>query len=224
MYWYRHPRFRFVKILGEGNFLDAGCGDGALQFWLDWGMPVRDDIKMYGADVQRGQFVDRYCEFKQFNFNDEQFPYDGYRFDTVLSSHVFEHLEKPEVLIKNLDKILNVDGMIYIEVPNHNSLKAPTLAEHKDKNSGLEFLQNPTNFHDDKSHLTSYSKKEIISMFKKVAPGKYRAIKAGTICEKHLEQIMLSYGYKHKDNEIMTYALWSHYMWCDYVILKKFFK
>lgn len=219
LYWQFHSRFRFLKTCSGGKLLDAGSGNGGLQFWMEWEKPKRKDIKMYAADLQKGEYVDRYEDFKLVNFNDTEFPYDSKFFDNVFSAHVIEHLENPANFIMNIDEILRAGGMVYIEQPNHNSLLTPK----KDKfvDAGISCAKTTTNFYDDKTHIKPYSATEVISLFQKFAKSKFEVIEKGTIWNNYLEDILFAYAYQNQDTEIWTYATWLHYQWSDYIVLRK---
>lgn len=106
LYWQMHPRFRFVKSCKDGNFLDIGSGSGGLFFWKEWEQPIRNGLHMFAVDMQAGEFVDRYEAFRMCNLEHRDFPYENGFFDHVFSAHVFEHLQQPVNLIKNISKIL----------------------------------------------------------------------------------------------------------------------
>ena len=49
--------------------------------------------------------------------------FNGKKFDYIVLSHVLEHIYDLNDAIKNIKDILNLDGKIYIEVPNSNKYK-----------------------------------------------------------------------------------------------------
>lgn len=221
IYWHFHPRFRFLKSCMDGNFLDIGSGGGGLQFWKDWEKPIRSGLTMYAADLKRGEYVDRYQDFKVVDFDKADFPWDQGFFDNVFSAHVMEHLKNPENCIKNIDKILKSGGLVYIEQPNHNSVNVPKKELFIE--AGIECAKTTTNFYDDRTHVRPYSAKEIIELFEEYVPGKFEVIEGGTIWNNYLKDIMFAYAYQNQDTEIWTYATWLHYEWSDYVALRKLF-
>lgn len=219
LYWQNHPRYRFLKTCKNGNFLDLGCGDGGLQFWLQYGEPLRNDIKMYAVDISRGEYVDRYEQFVQFDLNQQGFPYEQDFFDNIYSAHVFEYIEKPSVLAAKLGLALKPGGKIYIEIPNHFSVKSPTIKLFQ--KAGITWAATTTNFYDDKTHRQPYSAEEIIQMFNADLQDQYQVKEHGTVWNDYLMDFMLSYAYDNKDTEIWTYAVWLHYQWSDYAVLEK---
>lgn len=216
LYWQNHPRYRFVKTCKDGNFLDVGCGSGGLQFWRSYGQPVRKNIRMYGIDINKGEYVDLYESFTQFDLNKPNLPYEINFFDNIYSAHVFEHLEKPSELARKLENVLKPGGKIYIETPNHFSTEAPTVQSFQE--AGIYYSTTTTNFYDDKTHRQPYSAEEIIKFFD---AEKFLIMEQGTVWNDYLLDIMLSYAYKNKDTEIWTYAVWLYYQWCDYVVFIK---
>lgn len=219
LYWQMHPRFRFVKSCKDGNFLDIGSGSGGLFFWKEWEQPIRNGLHMFAVDMQAGEFVDRYEAFRMCNLEHRDFPYENGFFDHVFSAHVFEHLQQPVNLIKNISKILKGGGMVYIEQPNHNSLYAPR--RHEFQNAGITCATTTTNFYDDQTHRKPYSADEIIQLFSEHTGNRFEVIEKGTVWNEYLKDHMLAYAYREQDTEIWTYAVWLHFLWSDYVILRK---
>ncbi len=106
------------------NILDVGCGYGTLLDILRRGRKVNVkgvelgelDLKAareyYGLDVYDGSLESFAAE-----------PIDAGKFDTVIMSHVFEHLPDPVVSLEQVKKILKPDGVLYIGVPNIMNMK-----------------------------------------------------------------------------------------------------
>lgn len=219
LYWQTHPRFRFVKSCKDGNLLDIGSGSGSLSFWKEWGHPIRSKLRMFAVDMQAGEFVERYEAFQTCNLEHTDIPYKNDFFDHVLSAHVFEHLQQPVNLIKNIARILKKGGMAYIEQPNGNSLYAPRRYEFQ--NAGIACATTTTNFYDDQTHRTPYSSDEIIQLFSEHAGNLFEVVEKGTVWNEYLKDYMLAYAFREQDTEIWTYAVWLHFLWSDYVILRK---
>lgn len=102
----------------KGKLLDIGSGKGEflavakIHGWEAFGVePSKDFVRYanekYGLDVQN-------CNLEGANFP-ESF------FDVVTLNMVLEHIENPHALLSAIYKILNKDGLLYIEVPNMNS-------------------------------------------------------------------------------------------------------
>ncbi len=219
LYWEFHPRFRFLKSCPDGNFLDIGSGSGGLIFWKEWEHPLRSQLKMYAVDLADGEFTNRYEAFKKINLDEADISYEDALFDCVYCAHVVEHLKYPSKLIRNIAKIIKGGGMVYIEQPNHNSVNVPGRFDFQ--KAGVQCAQITTNFFDDQTHRQPYSADEIIELFHQYADGMFTIVEKGTVWNEYLKNMMLAYAYREQDTEIWTYAVWLHYLWSDYVVLRK---
>jgi len=76
-------------------------------------------------------------------------------FDVITLFHVFEHIDKPKELLEFLKKKLRKNGIIYIDVPNGESLEIKLFGE-----------KSPYVSTSDKSHLYYYSLKTLSRMLK----------------------------------------------------------
>ena len=52
------------------------------------------------------------------------------RFDFCIAVHVIEHCPNPQLAIDNIGKLLNLYGILYVEVPIQNKEKVPTRFGH----------------------------------------------------------------------------------------------
>lgn len=94
--------------------LDFGCGNGTAitQFIIQQG------IKVYGIDIH-----DESLEYAEKNFGSEnaffskEIPKDVL-FDIIIYSDVLEHIENPEKILTEHNKILKKNGLILGSVPN----------------------------------------------------------------------------------------------------------
>jgi len=94
--------------------LDAGCGRG--QF-----------IKLnpFGADVSGIDFIESDIDkLKKEGFNvkcvdlKKKLPYKNSSFDGIISSHVLEHIDNPDMMLSEFKRILKKEGILLIAVPN----------------------------------------------------------------------------------------------------------
>jgi ubiquinone/menaquinone biosynthesis C-methylase UbiE len=106
------------KIIGfkkRGRILDVGCGNGRslLDFkergWKVYGVDISETAYKLAREVL-GQ--NAFCS----ELKDYHFP-DGY-FDAVTLNHVFEHLFNPNEELKEIHRILNNEGIVFIAVPD----------------------------------------------------------------------------------------------------------
>jgi 2-polyprenyl-3-methyl-5-hydroxy-6-metoxy-1,4-benzoquinol methylase len=98
----------------ENKILDLGCGDGNYHKYLN-------EFKIIGLDRKESNNENI---FKQ---DLENFPYDSKigPFDFIFSIDVFEHLQRPDLILKYLKQdhhILKENGFIFLSVPNINTL------------------------------------------------------------------------------------------------------
>jgi 2-polyprenyl-3-methyl-5-hydroxy-6-metoxy-1,4-benzoquinol methylase len=112
-------RFRFTKVL------DAGCGPGQFTFYLAKKYPrakftgydlSEQDIKKCHDKKQELQLNN--VQFKQldlFELNEEE------RYDLIYTIDVLEHIVGNLEVIRNLDRALKKEGILYIAMPNEKS-------------------------------------------------------------------------------------------------------
>lgn len=117
---YAH-RVGFIKnFVPQGSLLDVGAGKGDFI-----SVAERNGFEAVGVEPSP-----RFCEFAEKHYKVKIFKglletcdyLKGKKFDVITLHHVFEHVEKPHELLENLKGFLNEDGIIYIEVPNTQSL------------------------------------------------------------------------------------------------------
>lgn len=108
---------RFVRH--RGKLLDVGSGKGEFlaaarkRGWEVFGVEpsgnfVRYAKEKYGLDIQNS------------NLDEASFPEKF--FDAVTLNMVLEHIENPHALLSVIHKILKKGGLLYIEVPNMDSM------------------------------------------------------------------------------------------------------
>ena len=107
-----------IPYRGDGKFLDLGCGGGSYLYRLrQWGWKVygvepsatgTEQSRSLGLSVHQGQV------------EDAKFP-AGY-FDVARLNHVLEHLPDPRKTFREIHRILKADGIVYLTLPNTESL------------------------------------------------------------------------------------------------------
>lgn len=119
--WRRWRGRGFLPWVGQGRALDVGCGAGnnlvALQE-LGWDVSGVDasEVAVAQARARFGERV-RLGDLASMHYPDRTF-------DTVLFSHVLEHLHGPVSLLKEVWRILDWDGRVVILCPNAGGLEA----------------------------------------------------------------------------------------------------
>ena len=108
-----------LRSLAPGSrMLDAGCGNG-----IESG-PYADRLAVYGVDYQP-TYVDSCAsaypdahyslgDLAALDFPDEHF-------DLVLMNQVIEHLERPQVVVAELTRVLRPGGTLLVATPNYGT-------------------------------------------------------------------------------------------------------
>ena len=110
----RNRRIRqFNRFIKNKDILDYGCGSG------DFLYKTRNIAKsVTGVDVKYKNI--KYLKVKKINFFKYLKQISNIKFDTIFLFHSFEHLEKPDVILKQLKSLLKKKGKLVIEVPHAN--------------------------------------------------------------------------------------------------------
>jgi len=100
----------FFDISPHGRLLDIGAWDGSMRKILP------DAIQYYPLDINKiNQPNALVCDL-----NKKKIPFnDGY-FDYVFANHVIEHLFYPEEIMKEIYRVMKLDGKAMIGVPNED--------------------------------------------------------------------------------------------------------
>ena len=110
------------KKLSFHNVLDVGCGSGFFAMWLVKFLQLEKEsikgIDIYPGVEEFGKKVGITMETSRI----EEYPESG--FDLITLSHVLEHEPDPKTMIRAAYERLSHDGILYISVPNSQSLPA----------------------------------------------------------------------------------------------------
>lgn len=112
---------RSQKVLPTGSkILDAGCG---LSSWLS--PYLRKKYKIYGVDgepevIQICKYLYPKAKYKVGNLYN--LDYKNNQFDAVIMREVIEHFKKPEIAVKEVNRILKPEGLYILTTPNYTSL------------------------------------------------------------------------------------------------------
>lgn len=212
LYWHFHPRFTFLKSAKRNaNFLDLGAGSGGLATWREWTSPQREDIRMYAVDIAKGEFFDRYNDFQLCDLDYDTLKFEDEFFDAILGSHVFEHVSDEARLLTELRRVARKGARVYLEVPTPESKNLPRRQLFVDAGINVSTL----NFFDDSTHLRTFSLEKLSSLLEQAG---FKVLALGLIDNRYLEDEMLTYGVKHNDMEVTTYAMWSKTHFAHYII------
>ena len=101
------------------SILDVGCGSRSNQI-VRFSLNVKRydgvDNQYWNNDLESYKSIDNF--FKIDLEKDSLKKIENNLYDVILLSHVIEHLDNGEEVIRSLIKKLNVGGVIYIETPS----------------------------------------------------------------------------------------------------------
>ncbi len=115
------PIAKYIKGKKEGRVLDVGCAYGYLlerfpNSWQKFGI----DISGYAIEKAKKKLPAANFFVKDAQ---ENLPFEEGFFDVILLIDVLEHLQAPELALKNIYKVLKGGGILYIATPNLNRLR-----------------------------------------------------------------------------------------------------
>jgi len=98
------------------RILDCGCGEGALTRTLKRTFPAAE---VHGCDVsavhlQRARAVGLAVEYRCMT---EALPYADAEFDVVLVLDVLEHVDRPDMLLRDVARVLRGGGRLLLHCP-----------------------------------------------------------------------------------------------------------
>ena len=115
---------RRLKNASRCRILDVGCGRGEMLMWLE-----RYGFEVYGVEIDSNAVKasqSRVGDSRIFEgqLADAKFP-DSF-FQCVTLWHVLEHASDPLALLREITRITDPDGFVYVEVPNVGGWSAQT--------------------------------------------------------------------------------------------------
>jgi uncharacterized protein (TIRG00374 family) len=124
-YFQRRRTNTIKKMLGAQNrdvILDIGCGSGVQIRALD----LKKPNQVIGMDVNRNALL--YAKKKEISQSEfliadaQQLPFKAQTIDKIICAEIIEHLNNPEQLVAETQRVLRQDGSIVISTPNENSV------------------------------------------------------------------------------------------------------
>lgn len=109
-----------LELIGGGDVLDLGCGDGLFLRELEKRGVAAQGIDIAEEAVNKCGLYGLHAEV--FDFTGEALPFKDNSFDNVVILDVLEHLYCPEELLKEAVRVSRKN--IILSVPNFNSLPA----------------------------------------------------------------------------------------------------
>lgn len=105
-----------VELPKKGRLMDVGCGNGALLSSFSQKMP---DWSLVGTELN-GKYALQIEKIKQVEKLYTGVPEDvAGTFDVITLVHLLEHVQNPKAFLLDLQKKLNPDGLLVIEIPNY---------------------------------------------------------------------------------------------------------
>lgn len=106
----------FQQKGGAGKLLDVGCNEGrGLEFFRNHGFVAEGlELNSKAADVARAKgFTVHGSTLEGFS--------SGNTYDVIVLSNVLEHSLDPGEMLRNIHRLLNADGQVWISCPNSRS-------------------------------------------------------------------------------------------------------
>ncbi|MBI2037829.1 MAG: class I SAM-dependent methyltransferase [Candidatus Magasanikbacteria bacterium] len=125
-HWYFAAKRKFIdlaikKYVKSGEpvkILDVGCGTGAVLEQM-----ASNNFLVSGIDMNDTAL--EYCRQKGFSVEKgfaDRMPYSAETFDIVFALDVLEHLDNPELAVKEVRRVLKPGGLFIVTVPAHQWL------------------------------------------------------------------------------------------------------
>jgi ubiquinone/menaquinone biosynthesis C-methylase UbiE len=108
--WFRmNISYPYVSKYFKGKVLDVGCGIGDfLRFYKE---SIGAEVNQYNVD---------YCNHigcKAYIIENGILPFDNDTFEGVILDNVLEHLESPDFVLNEINRVLVKNGVVVIGVP-----------------------------------------------------------------------------------------------------------
>jgi len=114
-------RLQWIRQLKpSGSLLDIGSGRG---YFLVHAASHGYEVEGLEISPMAAQFCNNFFHIKTTIQNIEQDLHINKQFDIITLWHVLEHFSNPLNVLINLKQLLKLDGIVFVEVPNINSLK-----------------------------------------------------------------------------------------------------
>lgn len=119
--WSQPGMSQLKKLAKKSNIiLDLGCGEGSRLLKVEG----ETTAKLFGVDISKTAIKEAKVKLKKANLvvgDLENLPYDKDEFDLIYSFFVFEHLDNPEKVIDEVDRVLKNSGYFIVVCPNYGS-------------------------------------------------------------------------------------------------------
>lgn len=115
-YWHSKKWRTLESFLGgsSGRLLDIGCADGTTTNQI---LKISPNLRITGLDLYRNTINYARKKYRgiEFKFADaHKLPYKDNGFDFVTTIEILEHLENPELALREAHRVLKPNGMIIV--------------------------------------------------------------------------------------------------------------
>ena len=152
------------KYKEKGRLLDIGSGRGEFLTCTK-----QRGYECYGIEPSKGlsKFSEKENSLNIYNgfLEDYMKTDDQKEFDIITLNHVLEHVDQPHVLIENIFSLLRIDGILFIEVPNTESIFLKIIDLYY-KIKGLNWSSRLSPLHPP-FHKYGYNKKALLYLLEK---------------------------------------------------------
>lgn len=201
-------RLEFMSGVGGRKYLDFGCGSGIV---LRQNLLLRPELQVFAVDVS--DFSESMPAGVEFSVYDgKKLPYADGQFDIVAANHVFEHVPEPESLLKEINRVLQIGGHIYIETPGFRSLQ---------HGNTLGRFAGCVDFRDDPTHLQPFSPNDLSELGNKCGFTTVQAGVARNWLHVFLSPFLVLTGLCLPQSLMFMYGRNALLGWASYAILKK---
>jgi 2-polyprenyl-3-methyl-5-hydroxy-6-metoxy-1,4-benzoquinol methylase len=112
---------KYFDIRCQSTILVAGCGNGAEAKII----ANKYNSVTYGIDISYENNQDNYGDNLYIQKQDvTHMNFRNSMFDLVYSYHVLEHVNNPQLAIKEMHRVMRIGGILFIGFPNRNRLVA----------------------------------------------------------------------------------------------------
>lgn len=137
------------KILAKTKILDVGAGSGAfINRMMKYGG------KFSAIEIDKNAFKVNSVKLYQLDLNTEFSDKFNDKFDLIISIEVIEHIENPHNFIRQLAKLLTVDGTIIITTPNTENIPARLKFLLNGNIRGFEWFISKDSMHHESEHIS----------------------------------------------------------------------
>jgi len=136
-----------AKHKNKIRVLDIGCMNGSfLTFINDYIKNINPNcvVELFGVDIEDvSEILPNNIKFYRVDVDNEPLPFESETFDIINIDQVLEHLYYPWKVLKEIKRVLNKEGIVYLGVPSHRT---------------LFIFDAPNHFFWDITHIKPYSK------------------------------------------------------------------